>query len=135
MIIMPYQFMYSYRTDKSDFQTNLSTKKKHISYLIMPSNPHDILYPLSVPDTYLLIKSKEEEKKIGDNNNSDVINQIYFDAIRSYKYLTGVTKLILYKYQELRCDIRPIILSYTLIHLIYSSTASILCVYAEIQQF
>ena len=40
----------------------------------MPSNPHDILYPLSVPDTYLLIKSKEEEKKIGDNNNSDVIN-------------------------------------------------------------
>ena len=41
----------------------MSTKKKHISYLIMPSNPHDILYPLSVPNTYLLIKSKEEEKK------------------------------------------------------------------------
>ena len=40
----------------------------------MTNNAHDILYRLSVPNTYLLIKSKEEEKKIGDNNNSDVIN-------------------------------------------------------------
>ena len=39
----------------------------------MPNNAHDILYRLSVPNTYLLIKPKQEEKN-GDNNNSDVIN-------------------------------------------------------------
>ena len=30
----------------------------------MPNNAHDILYRLSVPNTYLLIKPKQEEKKL-----------------------------------------------------------------------
>ena len=29
---------------------------------IMPNNPHDIAFPLSVPNTYLLMTPKEEEK-------------------------------------------------------------------------
>ena len=28
----------------------------------MPNNPHDISFPLSVPNMYLLMKPKEEEK-------------------------------------------------------------------------
>ena len=39
----------------------------------MPNNPHDISFPLSVPNMYLLMIPKEDEK-IGDYNNSDVMN-------------------------------------------------------------
>ena len=64
MIIMSYQFIKSYRTDKSDSRRICQPKRNTYHNLIMPNNAHDILYRLSVPNTYLLIKPKQEEKTL-----------------------------------------------------------------------